>query len=69
VQSDVTARRDAEHGLRRANEALEQDLRLAARVQRALLPPAELQLGRLRIARDFDSVLPDDVQAAFEGRR
>jgi prevent-host-death family protein len=25
--------------------------------------------GRLRIARDFDSVLPDDVQAAFEGRR
>ena len=53
VQSDVTARREAEHGLRRANEALEQDLRLAARVQRALLPPAELQLGRLRIARAF----------------
>ena len=53
VQSDVTARREAEHGLRRANEALEQDLRLAARVQQALLPPAELQLGRLRIARAF----------------
>jgi phosphoserine phosphatase RsbU/P len=53
VQSDVTARREAEHGLRRANEALEEDLRLAARVQRALLPPAELQLGRLRIARAF----------------
>jgi len=53
VQSDVTARREAEHGLRRANEALEQDLRLAARVQRALLPPAETQLGRLLIARAF----------------
>jgi phosphoserine phosphatase RsbU/P len=53
VQSDVTARREAEHGLRRANEALEQDLRLAARVQQALLPPADLQLGRLRIARAF----------------
>ena len=53
VQSDVTARREAEQGLRRVKEALEQDLRLAARVQQALLPPAELQLGRLRIARAF----------------
>ena len=51
IQSDVTARREAEHGLRRAKGALEQDLRLAARVQQALLPPAELKLGGLRIAR------------------
>jgi PAS domain S-box-containing protein len=53
IQSDVTARREAEHGLRRAKEALEQDLRMAARVQQALLPPVDLQLGRLRIARAF----------------
>jgi sigma-B regulation protein RsbU (phosphoserine phosphatase) len=53
IQSDVTARRDAEHGLRRAKEALEHDLRLAAQVQQALLPPAEMQLGGLRIARAF----------------
>jgi|OpeIllAssembly_1097287.scaffolds.fasta_scaffold03934_3 sigma-B regulation protein RsbU (phosphoserine phosphatase) len=53
IQSDVTARREAENGLRRAKEALEHDLRLAARVQQALLPPAELQIGRLRIARAF----------------
>jgi sigma-B regulation protein RsbU (phosphoserine phosphatase) len=50
VQSDVTARRDAEHGLRRAKEALEYDLRLAARVQQALHPPRELHMGGLRIA-------------------
>lgn len=25
--------------------------------------------GRIRIADDFDAPLPDDVQAAFEGRR
>ena len=53
IQSDVTARREAEHGLRRAKEALEHDLQLAARVQHALLPPAEQQLGGLRIARAF----------------
>jgi PAS domain S-box-containing protein len=53
IQSDVTARREAEHGLRRAKEALEHDLQLAARVQQALLPPVELQLGELRIARAF----------------
>ena len=53
VQSDVSARREAEQGLRRAKEALEHDLQLAARVQQALLPPAELQLGGLRIARAF----------------
>lgn len=54
IQSDVTSRRDAEHGLRRAKEELEYDLRLAARVQQALLPPAEMQVGGLRIARAFD---------------
>jgi sigma-B regulation protein RsbU (phosphoserine phosphatase) len=53
VQSDVTARREAEDRLRRVKEALEQDLRLAARVQQALLPPAEMRFGRLRIARAF----------------
>jgi sigma-B regulation protein RsbU (phosphoserine phosphatase) len=53
IQSDVSARRQAEQGLRRAKEALEHDLHLAARVQQALLPPVELQLGGLRIARAF----------------
>jgi sigma-B regulation protein RsbU (phosphoserine phosphatase) len=53
IQSDVTARREAEDGLRRAKEALEHEVRLAARVQQALLPPAELRLGGLRIARSF----------------
>jgi sigma-B regulation protein RsbU (phosphoserine phosphatase) len=53
IQSDVTARRDAEDGLRRSKEALEQDLRLAARVQHALLPPPEVETGRLRIAHAF----------------
>lgn len=53
IQSDVTARREAENGLRRAKEALEHDLRLAVRVQEALLPPAELRLPGLRIARTF----------------
>jgi phosphoserine phosphatase RsbU/P len=50
IQSDVTARREAEDGLRRAKAALDHDLKLAARVQQALLPPPSLQLGRLRIA-------------------
>lgn len=53
IQSDVTTRRQAEDGLRKAKEALEQDLRLAARVQQALLPPPELQAGELRIAHAF----------------
>jgi phosphoserine phosphatase RsbU/P len=53
IQSDVTARRDAEQGLRRAKEALEHDLRLAARVQQTLLPPADQHIGDLRIARAF----------------
>jgi sigma-B regulation protein RsbU (phosphoserine phosphatase) len=53
IQSDVTTRREAEDGLRRAKEALEQDLKLAARVQQALLPPPEVETGRLRIAHAF----------------
>jgi sigma-B regulation protein RsbU (phosphoserine phosphatase) len=53
IQSDVTARRQAEDGLRRAKEALEQDLRLAARVQQSLLPPPEVEARRLRIAHAF----------------
>jgi phosphoserine phosphatase RsbU/P len=53
IQSDVTARREAENGLRRAKEALEHELRLAVRVQQALLPPTELRLPGLRIARAF----------------
>jgi PAS domain S-box-containing protein len=54
IQSDVTSRRDAEQGLRRAKDVLEYDLRLAARVQQALLPPPELRAGGLHIARAFD---------------
>lgn len=53
IQSDVTARRLAEEGLRASKEALEQDLRLAARVQQALLPPAEFEMGALRVAHAF----------------
>jgi PAS domain S-box-containing protein len=53
IQSDVTARREAEDRLRRVKEALEQDLRLAARVQQALLPPAETRVGGLHIAHAF----------------
>lgn len=49
IQSDVTARREAEIGLRRAKAALDHDLKLAARVQQALLPPASFQVGGLRI--------------------
>ncbi|MBP1636712.1 MAG: rsbP 2 [Acidobacteria bacterium] len=53
IQSDVTSRRLAEGALRAAKEALELDLRLAARVQQALLPPPEVTLGEFRIARAF----------------
>jgi sigma-B regulation protein RsbU (phosphoserine phosphatase) len=53
IQSDVTARRQAEDGLRQAKQSLERDLRLAARVQQALLPPPEIQAGELRIAHAF----------------
>jgi sigma-B regulation protein RsbU (phosphoserine phosphatase) len=53
IQSDVTARRLAEDALRVSKEALEQDLRLAARVQQALLPPPEFEAGTLRVAHAF----------------
>jgi sigma-B regulation protein RsbU (phosphoserine phosphatase) len=53
IQSDVTARREAEDGLRRAKDALERDLRLAARVQQAMLPPPDVEAGTLRIAHAF----------------
>lgn len=53
IQSDVTARRLAEDGLRASKESLEQDLRLAARVQQALLPPPEFETGALGVARAF----------------
>ncbi|MCX6549981.1 MAG: SpoIIE family protein phosphatase [Acidobacteria bacterium] len=53
IQSDVTARRLAEDSLRRSKAALEQDLKLAARVQQALLPPPEVEVGGLRIAHAF----------------
>ena len=53
IQSDVTVRRLAEDGLRKAKQALEHDLKLAARVQQALLPPPEIQAGELRIAHAF----------------
>ena len=64
IQSDVTARRQAEDGLRAAKEALEHDLRLAARVQQAMLPPAEAEAGSLRIAHAFhpcDDLAGDNV--------
>jgi phosphoserine phosphatase RsbU/P len=53
IQSDVTARRVAEEGLRRSKEAMEHDLRLAARVQQALLPPPEVEVRTLRVAHAF----------------
>ena len=53
IQSDVTARRNAEEGLRHAKEALEHEVQLAARVQQSLLPPPEMHLPGLRVARAF----------------
>ena len=53
VQSDVTERRLAEEALRRSKEALEQDMRLAARVQQALLPAREVSAGGLRVVHAF----------------
>ena len=53
IQSDVTARRLAEEGLRRSKESLEHDLRLAARVQQSLLPPPETDVGAIRVAHVF----------------
>ena len=53
VQSDVTARREAEQALRRSKEALEQDVRLAARIQQTLLPPTDMQIRGFRLAHAF----------------
>ena len=53
IQSDATIRRLADDGLRKAKQALEHDLRLAARVQQALLPPPEIHAGELRIVHAF----------------
>ena len=53
VQSDVTARRAAEDALRRSKDALEQDMRLAARVQQALLPARDVTAGAVRVAHAF----------------
>jgi phosphoserine phosphatase RsbU/P len=53
VQSDITAHRLAEEALRRSKAALEHDMRLAARVQQALLPPRDVAAGNLRIAHAF----------------
>ncbi len=53
VQSDVTARRLAEDGLRRSNAALEHDMKLAARVQQALLPARDVTAGAIRVAHAF----------------
>ncbi len=64
IQSDVTARRDAEAGLRRSKAALEHDLRMAARVQQSLLPPPEVDAGRVRLAHVFlpcDDLAGDSV--------
>ncbi len=53
IQSDVTARREAEEALRRTKDALEHELRLAARIQQTLLPPPDLQLRGFRFAHAF----------------
>ena len=53
VQSDVTGRRETEDGLRRVKEALELDMRLAAGVQRSLLPPSEVKFDNLHFAHSF----------------
>jgi sigma-B regulation protein RsbU (phosphoserine phosphatase) len=53
VQSDISARRHAEDALRRSKAALEQDMRLAARVQQALLPPRDVAAGTLRVAHAY----------------
>lgn len=60
IQSDVTARREAEHGLREANdelaavgERMKNDLEAAARLQRALLPPQLPDLKGVKVAWTF----------------
>jgi len=64
IQSDVTARREAEEGLRRSKAAMEHDLRMAARVQQSLLPPQEVDAGGVRLAHAFhpcDDLAGDSV--------
>lgn len=64
IQSDVTARREAEEGLRRSKAAMERDLRMAARVQQSLLPPPEVDAGSMRLAHAFhpcDDLAGDSV--------
>lgn len=60
IQSDVTARRQAEDGLRKAKIELERaigelktDLDLAARIQQSLLPKASPDLDRLEAVWEF----------------
>lgn len=64
IQSDVTARREAEEGLRRSKAAMEHDLGMAARVQQSLLPPPEVDAGSVRLAHAFhpcDDLAGDSV--------
>ncbi|NWG12191.1 MAG: SpoIIE family protein phosphatase [Acidobacteria bacterium] len=60
VQSDITLRKNAEEALRRAKDELEaanrrmkMDLEMAARIQQAFLPPADLKLEGIRVAWTF----------------
>jgi len=60
IQSDVTRRRQAEGSLRLASEKMQNDLRAAARIQRALLPNKLPKLSQVEIAW---SLLPCDELA------
>jgi PAS domain S-box-containing protein len=53
VQSDVTARRAAEEGLRRANNQMKKDLEEAAAIQKAWLPHSLPQVPGFRFAWNF----------------
>ncbi len=53
IQSDVTARREAVLALQRSKESLEQDLRMAARIQQTLLPPPDVHMPGFRLAHAF----------------
>jgi PAS domain S-box-containing protein len=53
IQSDVTARREAEDGLRRANEQMLRDLEEAAAIQEAWLPQSLPQVPGYRFAWRF----------------
>jgi PAS domain S-box-containing protein len=50
VQSDITARRNAEDGLRAANVKMKNDLEVAARIQQSMLPDAVPQLEGFEFA-------------------